>query len=773
MIKLFNYKENNFNSNGIATIQPLTLMEYKEISLNGWRIETEIPIKYNDLIKEGMIALVETKSKGAQPFLISNITKTTKTLHFVAKHYVFDSINYVLEDVRPTNMSAAGALKYINDRTDIKSPFTTNSNVSATNTAYFINKNMLEALDTIQERWGGVYDVDKFHINLKNKVGIDRGDTIMYGKNLEGLKVFEDWSNVVTKLLPIGFDGLTLPEKFLHSEIDYGKPYTKVVRFETELEDEERTEEALIQELRANALEYLKENEVPKLSYEVESNINQRLGIGDTIHVKHPVVDILTEVIAYEYNVLTKRVTKITFGNYKRSVKKKVDSIKNSIKEVAEKTNDFETIINDQTNIINDMNKKGHVYIDENQIMVLDKIPKETAMHVWRWNMGGLGYSENGIEGPFKQAWTIDGKFNTEFIAANSIMTNQLHSSVGSSLDISSNESISMLGKEINLVATEFGRNNMIRDSEVGLEISSGYITEYTRKLDVSEHLKTKEKGLFNLSARFYAKKIVSSNGYHLYAQFRYRYKGESFNRVAEVGRDVPFLNGETSLSETQLDETFELDPQRIESAYLEVGGRGYGEEVKVFDIVLKEGDEVPESWSLAPEDKLVTSNGIITSLNLDNSGVKIRGPKISLEGIITANGNIKIFEDGSIEINEGIFRGKIKTDEAVEVGTRLSMPVERPKNALEEVQNFKKGRGGISWGTKFGEDGNAITVPETYIFVSDRSYLGTGVAMSLKSDIIGLHANSLYLEGNKILMRIGGTSAELRFADDGTVRWK
>ena len=40
--------------------------------------------------------------------------------------------------------------------------------------------------------------------------------------------------------------------------------------------------------------------------------------------------------------------------------------------------------------------------------------------------LGGLGFSSTGIEGPFKQAWTMDGVFNTDFIAANSIMANQL-----------------------------------------------------------------------------------------------------------------------------------------------------------------------------------------------------------------------------------------------------------------------------------------------------------------------------------------------------------
>lgn len=106
MIKLFNFKDRYYTTSGISVIHPLSLMEYKETSLNGWRIEVELPIKYQDLIKEGMVALVDTKSKGPQPFIISNPTTTHVGMHFIANHYVFDAVNYVLEDVRLVNMGA-------------------------------------------------------------------------------------------------------------------------------------------------------------------------------------------------------------------------------------------------------------------------------------------------------------------------------------------------------------------------------------------------------------------------------------------------------------------------------------------------------------------------------------------------------------------------------------------------------------------------------------------------------------------------------------------
>ena len=453
-IKLFDATDKVFTSNGITTMKPLKLKETKKISLNGWFIDVEVDLKYKDFLEQDMLAVIKTKSKiNPQAFRIDNLNYNKRTITFTAHHVMFDAHDYYLVDVRPTSMGAVGALNYVNERTDKTSPFSFTSDVNNSQTAYFLDRSLFYAMQVIAEQWGGYYDADNWNVNLKNVIGVDRGDTISYGKNLEDIKVYENWSDVVTKVYPVGFDGLRLPEVYLQSEVQYEVPYTKRVDFETKFEDEEQTEENMLPELRANATEFINNNYLPKVSYEVVSNINQRLDIGDTVSVKHPLVSLVTEVQEYEYDVLKGRVVKLVFGNYVRDVKTKVGSIKDDIKknsnqiQVAESK--FQQIIGEQTDIINNMNKLGHVYQDDNQILILDKLPKEDAVNVWRWNLGGLAFSENGIEGPYKQAWTMDGTFNTAFIAANSILTNQLSSDVGSSLDISSNVAITQIVEQI------------------------------------------------------------------------------------------------------------------------------------------------------------------------------------------------------------------------------------------------------------------------------------------------------------------------------------
>lgn len=428
MIKIFNANDREFSSNGNIVIEPTKCIEIKKKSLNGWYIEVEIPIKYKEYIEKDKLCVVQTKSKlKPQAFRIAeNIEYTTKKIKFTANHVMFDSKDYILVDVRPTKQNANNALNYINQRTDNVSPFAMFSNIENVNTAYFIRKNLLEAWTIIEERWGGVFDADNWDISFLQSVGNDNGETIVYGKNLQSVDIYEDWTNVVTKIYPVGYDGIMLPEQFLESDTQYEKPYSKVIDFETEIEFEEQTQENLIEELRENAQKYLDENKFPKISYTIVSNVNEKMEIGDTVHLMHPLADIKTEVLEYQYNIISKKMKSLTFGNYAKDVKTKFENIKSSINKITQTLSKQESVIKGQTNLINTLNKNGYVYIDDNEIMILDKIPKERAKNVWRFGLGGIGFSSNGYEGPFETAITMDGQINAKFITTGTMHVSRI-----------------------------------------------------------------------------------------------------------------------------------------------------------------------------------------------------------------------------------------------------------------------------------------------------------------------------------------------------------
>ncbi len=493
MIKIFNATDRDFSTAGNIIIEPIKCIEYKKKSLNGWYIEVEMPIKYKDYISKDKLCVVKTKSKiKPQAFRIGeNIEYTTRKIKFVANHVMFDSKNYLLLDVRPTNQNGLNGLNYINERTDNVSPFSIYSNVENTNTAYFIKKNLLEAWEVFEERWGGVFDADNWDISFLTSVGNDNGETIRYGQDMQGFDIYEDWSSVCTKLCPVGYDGIMLPETYLESDVQYEQPYTRVKDFQTNLESEEQTKENLLAELRENAEAYLEENKIPKVSYTVISNVKQNLEIGDSIKVSHPFVEIFTEVLEYEYNIISEKVISLTFGNYSRDVKTKFDNIKNTINQINQAISKQEVAISNQTNIINTLNKNGLVYIDENEILILDKLPKEQAKNVWRFGLGGLGFSSNGYEGPFDIAMTMDGQINAKFITTGTMSVSRIeglantiseHEKSLAEIDITLGQiqstveetteqqeqkinELTLVSSGLNLAISKVGGNNLIRNS--------------------------------------------------------------------------------------------------------------------------------------------------------------------------------------------------------------------------------------------------------------------------------------------------------------------
>lgn len=428
MIKIFNPTDTNFSSCGNIIINPTKCIETRKKSLNGWYIDVEVPIKYSQYLEQDMLCVIKSKSKvNPQAFRIKNIERKQRKIVFQARHVMFDAEDYFLLDVRPTDKNGQNVLSYVNERTDKTSPFTVYSNVATQNTAYFIRKNMLEAWETIEERWGGAFDADNWNVSLLSQVGNDNGETIMYGKNLQGINVFEDWSNVVTKLYPVGYDGIMLPEVYLESDVQYDEPYTKTIDFETNLEDDDLTEANLITELRTNATAYLNENKVPKISYTIDVNVNETLMMGDTVHIKHPLCNISAEVLEYEYNVISEKTKSITVGNYSRDVKNKFNAIKENVNEIAKKVSNQEVVIAEQTEMINSLNKNGYVYIDDNEILILDALPKSSARNVWRFGLGGIGFSSNGYEGPFGIAMTMDGQINADFITTGTMNVSRIN----------------------------------------------------------------------------------------------------------------------------------------------------------------------------------------------------------------------------------------------------------------------------------------------------------------------------------------------------------
>ena len=426
MIKIFGQTDTNFSSNGDKILQPTKCRIHKQD--NGeYYADIECSPDYADYIQNGRIVVCPTPT-GDQPFRFLNPELNRSKIKVKAKHVYYDSENYLIKDSNVVNKNCNQALEHLNAATDNESPFTTVSDVTSINSFRCVRKSLNEAVNVVLERWGGHLVRDNFNIAVRSSIGADNGVTIRYGKNLKEIKKTEDWNNVVTKLLPVGKDGLLLDEVYLYSETQYVLPYTKAISFNQEIEQgEEETDEAynfrLQEDLRQQATAYLAENCVPKINYTVKANVEKITDIGDTIDVIDETlgIELTTHVIAFEYDAILEKFVQVEFGNSKEKLSNLMSSVADSTsQQITERDQELAVKLSEELSEAADKiwGALGNSYCiyQGDQILIVDKLPKEEATNVMRINSAGIGFSTSGINGAFTSAWTLDGTLNMQAI---------------------------------------------------------------------------------------------------------------------------------------------------------------------------------------------------------------------------------------------------------------------------------------------------------------------------------------------------------------------
>ena len=423
MIKLFDTTDNLFQSNGDKIIIPTRAVVHKEDN-GSYYLDLECGLEYiEDLVPNKI--LVANTPQGYQPFRIKNIDKTRKKITLKANHIFYDSMNYLIQDSYVVDKNCNQALDHLNSATDNESPFTTLSDVPTIASYRCVRKSLYEAIQVVLERWGGHLVRDGFEIAIRDSIGADNGVVVRYGKNLKNIQATYNWDNVVTKLMPVGQDGLLLPEVYVYSAVQYEIPYTKTISFDqSELKredysDDNAFEQALIEDLRQKATSYLASNSIPSVNYTLDANLERITDVGDTIEVidERLGINLLTHLIAFDYNCILEKYQVVQFGNFTPQLSNLMTTIAdNTTIQVNEATTDLKITLGEELQEATDsiMGVLGNSYViyDGDKILVVDSLPKESATNVIRINSAGIGFSNTGINGTFNSAWTIDGTLN-------------------------------------------------------------------------------------------------------------------------------------------------------------------------------------------------------------------------------------------------------------------------------------------------------------------------------------------------------------------------
>lgn len=318
MIHIFHPSDTDFTSNGERPIALLKALEKKD--KDTWEVDVSASLDYFEVFKQDYILQLPTKY-GYQPFRIDNPETLGNSIYSIAKHIAYDLKNHVVTLATPIEMNCSEAMGEVLSHSYPLCSFNVYSDITTEKTFSIINMSLWDAMIQLSKEYNGHLDFDGFQIRITAEQGADRGVNIEYGSTLQGAKVKENWDLVVTELYPVTTSGITIG--WLYSDVVYDRPYARRVEFDVETEEQ----------LTFQANLYLSRYKVPRINYEVSSSLIQNVFLGDTIQVVARQFSIFTEVISYEFNVLTQKIIKLEFGNFRNTLRTFFGGLRGDIEE--------------------------------------------------------------------------------------------------------------------------------------------------------------------------------------------------------------------------------------------------------------------------------------------------------------------------------------------------------------------------------------------------------------------------------------------------------
>lgn len=466
LITLFESTEREFNTNGIGPLPDAISCSVTEETNSMYELEMVYPISgmnYSELTFRRLLYVKPNPYSNRQPFRIYALSKPLDgQVTINARHISYDLSDYTASPFSAISIvSAFTNLRNAVDVEDFPFKFWTDKEtaVEMETTVPLSVRSILGGIEgSILDTYRGEYEFDGFTVKLWNHRGTDRGVSINYGKNLTSLKQDENCSDVYTAVRPYWYresnsTDSDIPDENsgyveLHDKIimvDQEADYVKILPLDLTNDLQEKPTE---EELRAAAVNYIQEHDIgtPKVSLDV-SFVNlsdadeyndlallEMVKLCDTVDVVFPKlgVNVSAKVNKTVYNVLSGRYDSIELGESKADLTRTISINNKTIKERVTKT-DLEQAVSIATNLITGQSG-GYVVLNPaeqpQELLILDTPTLETAVNVWRWNSGGLGFSSNGYMGPYTTAITSDGKIVADFILAGTMSANLIKGGV-------------------------------------------------------------------------------------------------------------------------------------------------------------------------------------------------------------------------------------------------------------------------------------------------------------------------------------------------------
>ncbi|MCI6583585.1 MAG: phage tail protein [Mobiluncus sp.] len=352
MITLHGSDAQRCDATGLGVLDPQIISPVVTEKLNAsFMLEFDYPAwgEYADKLTIGAIVACPVPwSSQKQAFRITAIdTSIDQVLHVEAVHVFFDLAHNLIADTFVVNKTPSQALTQLLGAANYPHGFTAISSDTGTIASARVVRTSIAAaiLDTDEDnsfvnRWGGEFTFDNWQIKHAPRRGSLTGVVIQDRKNLTGYTSTIDTASLVTRILPVGYDGLLLPELYVDSPRinDYAYPFVKVVTFDQvkaitdpdkPKEDELPLEQAYAKLRDLAKAEYTTGVDLPTASYDVSfvdlSTTREyadlaeleHVNLGDTVTVKHTDlgVNLTARVVSYTYDPLTKTYLSIELGS--------------------------------------------------------------------------------------------------------------------------------------------------------------------------------------------------------------------------------------------------------------------------------------------------------------------------------------------------------------------------------------------------------------------------------------------------------------------------
>lgn len=327
---------------------------------------------------------------------------------------------------------------------------------------------------------------------------------IRFGENLLDLTHYVDATQIITCLIPQGADveykdesGETQSRAVDITSVNGGVDYIENAeavelygRIWGYQKWDDVTEPGI---LLAKSREYLKEASTLPASMEVsavdlaaiDSTVQQfQLGFWTDVSSDPHGINQKFLLTRREINLLDPGQGSITLGRQTETLTgttvKNQTAVSERIEKVAEDTaQEINRRVENATQLIMG-GKGGYVVIDNIEpdtgntttpwrILIMNTPDKETATNVIQFNQNGIGFSTTGINGPYKNAWTIDGNLVADFITAGQMLADRIR---GGTLELGGTGP----GKDGVLIIRNVDGKELARFNKNGITINEGNI---------------------------------------------------------------------------------------------------------------------------------------------------------------------------------------------------------------------------------------------------------------------------------------------------------